>query len=154
VAAKIHAVSAAVRYNQYDSALLYRRTTSTGERRGCDDVHIRGAQTLVRFESHLLSCAYWTGLGILSSVGLGTGLHTFILYLVCSLSNTMCTHGTRAGSVYRVRHPCRIRVQFAVVSRTALSKRVSWIYSLTRAHSNTCAGLFVQITHHRRPRRI
>lgn len=24
---------------------------------------------------------YWTGLGILSSVGLGTGLHTFLLYL-------------------------------------------------------------------------
>lgn len=27
-------------------------------------------------------CIYWCGLGILSSVGLGTGLHTFILYLV------------------------------------------------------------------------
>nr|CAB3267617.1 vacuole membrane protein 1 [Phallusia mammillata] len=26
-------------------------------------------------------CAYWVGLGILSSVGLGTGLHTFLLYL-------------------------------------------------------------------------
>ena len=30
-------------------------------------------------------CAYWVGLGILSSVGLGTGLHTFLLYLVCYL---------------------------------------------------------------------
>ncbi|RZB40723.1 vacuole membrane protein 1 [Asbolus verrucosus] len=29
----------------------------------------------------LLWCLYWIGLGILSSVGLGTGLHTFILYL-------------------------------------------------------------------------
>ncbi|XP_063927167.1 vacuole membrane protein 1 isoform X2 [Zophobas morio] len=29
----------------------------------------------------LLWCSYWIGLGILSSVGLGTGLHTFILYL-------------------------------------------------------------------------
>ncbi|KAF5286550.1 hypothetical protein FQA39_LY16233 [Lamprigera yunnana] len=28
-----------------------------------------------------LWCLYWTGLGILSSVGLGTGLHTFLLYL-------------------------------------------------------------------------
>lgn len=28
-----------------------------------------------------LWCAYWVGLGILSSVGLGTGLHTFLLYL-------------------------------------------------------------------------
>lgn len=24
---------------------------------------------------------YWVGLGVLSSVGLGTGLHTFLLYL-------------------------------------------------------------------------
>jgi len=26
-------------------------------------------------------CLYWVGLGVLSSVGLGTGLHTFLLYL-------------------------------------------------------------------------
>lgn len=26
-------------------------------------------------------CTYWIGLGVLSSVGFGTGLHTFILYL-------------------------------------------------------------------------
>ena len=25
--------------------------------------------------------AYWLGLGVLSSIGLGTGLHTFLLYL-------------------------------------------------------------------------
>lgn len=29
----------------------------------------------------ILWCLYWTGLGVLSSVGLGTGLHTFLLYL-------------------------------------------------------------------------
>ncbi|XP_006821191.1 vacuole membrane protein 1-like [Saccoglossus kowalevskii] len=28
-----------------------------------------------------LWCFYWVGLGVLSSVGLGTGLHTFLLYL-------------------------------------------------------------------------
>ena len=33
-------------------------------------------------EGKFLWCAYWVGLGILSSVGLGTGLHTFLLYLV------------------------------------------------------------------------
>uniref|UniRef100_A0A3Q4AMY3 Vacuole membrane protein 1 n=1 Tax=Mola mola TaxID=94237 RepID=A0A3Q4AMY3_MOLML len=33
-------------------------------------------------EKKFLWCAYWIGLGILSSVGLGTGLHTFLLYLV------------------------------------------------------------------------
>ncbi|CAF1052886.1 unnamed protein product [Adineta ricciae] len=32
-------------------------------------------------ESLLLSALYWLGLGIASSVGLGTGLHTFLLYL-------------------------------------------------------------------------
>ncbi|KAM8977205.1 vacuole membrane protein 1 [Pelodytes ibericus] len=32
-------------------------------------------------EKKFLWCAYWVGLGILSSVGLGTGLHTFLLYL-------------------------------------------------------------------------
>lgn len=33
------------------------------------------------FKKDVLWCAYWVGLGILSSVGLGTGLHTFLLYL-------------------------------------------------------------------------
>ncbi|XP_061106465.1 vacuole membrane protein 1-like isoform X1 [Conger conger] len=34
-----------------------------------------------RLEKKLLWCVYWLGLGVLSSVGLGTGLHTFLLYL-------------------------------------------------------------------------
>uniref|UniRef100_A0A3P9L0Z1 Vacuole membrane protein 1 n=2 Tax=Oryzias latipes TaxID=8090 RepID=A0A3P9L0Z1_ORYLA len=39
-------------------------------------------QKYVRYaEKKTLWCAYWAGLGILSSVGLGTGLHTFLLYL-------------------------------------------------------------------------
>uniref|UniRef100_A0A3Q2R4D4 Vacuole membrane protein 1 n=1 Tax=Fundulus heteroclitus TaxID=8078 RepID=A0A3Q2R4D4_FUNHE len=39
-------------------------------------------QTYVQYlEKKFLWCAYWVGLGILSSVGLGTGLHTFLLYL-------------------------------------------------------------------------
>lgn len=33
------------------------------------------------FRKQFLWCTYWIGLGILSSVGLGTGLHTFLLYL-------------------------------------------------------------------------
>lgn len=32
-------------------------------------------------EQYLLWCLWWVGLGVLSSVGLGTGLHTFLLYL-------------------------------------------------------------------------
>jgi len=35
----------------------------------------------VDYEKYLLWCCWWVGLGILSSVGLGTGLHTFLLYL-------------------------------------------------------------------------
>lgn len=31
--------------------------------------------------ANLWFCVYWVGLGVLSSVGLGTGLHTFLLYL-------------------------------------------------------------------------
>ncbi|KAG8451664.1 hypothetical protein GDO86_003744 [Hymenochirus boettgeri] len=45
--------------------------------------YIEGAhQQYVQYvEKKCLWCAYWVGLGILSSVGLGTGLHTFLLYL-------------------------------------------------------------------------
>jgi len=35
----------------------------------------------VSFRRQFLWCSYWIGLGVLSSVGLGTGLHTFVLYL-------------------------------------------------------------------------
>ncbi|XP_043830587.1 vacuole membrane protein 1-like [Dromiciops gliroides] len=45
--------------------------------------YMEGAhQEYVKYvEKKLLWCGYWVGLGILSSVGLGTGLHTFLLYL-------------------------------------------------------------------------
>jgi len=38
-------------------------------------------QLMARLEQRALWCLYWLGLGVLSSVGLGTGLHTFLLYL-------------------------------------------------------------------------
>jgi len=38
-------------------------------------------ESLGDWERYLLWCCWWVGLGILSSVGLGTGLHTFLLYL-------------------------------------------------------------------------
>ncbi|XP_078599223.1 vacuole membrane protein 1-like isoform X1 [Branchiostoma floridae x Branchiostoma japonicum] len=45
--------------------------------------HTPGAhqEYVVLMEKKLHWCAYWVFLGILSSVGLGTGLHTFLLYL-------------------------------------------------------------------------
>ena len=46
-----------------------------------DTVRVIVLQHFFKVEKKLLTCAYWLGLGILSSVGLGTGLHTFILYL-------------------------------------------------------------------------
>ncbi|PNJ65725.1 VMP1 isoform 11, partial [Pongo abelii] len=46
--------------------------------------YVEGAhqQYVQRIEKQFLLYAYWIGLGILSSVGLGTGLHTFLLYLI------------------------------------------------------------------------
>ena len=38
-------------------------------------------ELLHSWEEYLAWCGWWVGLGILSSVGLGTGLHTFLLYL-------------------------------------------------------------------------
>ena len=45
-------------------------------------IHSFFMQSLGQLKSVLLWWAYWVGLGILSSVGLGTGLHTVLLYLV------------------------------------------------------------------------
>jgi hypothetical protein len=42
---------------------------------------VRSYGELSGAENYLLWCGWWVGLGILSSVGLGTGLHTFLLYL-------------------------------------------------------------------------
>jgi hypothetical protein len=36
---------------------------------------------LLYLRKKFLWCAYWVGLGVASSIGLGTGLHTFLLYL-------------------------------------------------------------------------
>ncbi|KAG8325701.1 Vacuolar membrane protease [Homalodisca vitripennis] len=38
-------------------------------------------QVLSWAQKKFLWCVYWFGLGVLSSIGLGTGLHTFLLYL-------------------------------------------------------------------------
>ena len=48
----------------------------------------RCLQYVKAIRKEFLWCAYWVGLGILSSVGLGTGLHTFLLYLVSRTSIT------------------------------------------------------------------
>lgn len=45
--------------------------------------HIPGNHQAViaMIRANLWFVVYWVGLGVLSSVGLGTGLHTFLLYL-------------------------------------------------------------------------
>ncbi|CAF0711817.1 unnamed protein product [Brachionus calyciflorus] len=45
--------------------------------------YIEGAHLplLLYLRKRFLWCAYWVGLGVASSIGLGTGLHTFLLYL-------------------------------------------------------------------------
>ena len=46
--------------------------------RSFEGPHLEKVQAI---EEYLLWCSWWIGLGVLSSVGLGTGLHTFLLYL-------------------------------------------------------------------------
>ena len=43
-----------------------------------DGPHAKYRQTLNDF---IIFAAYWIILGVASSIGLGTGLHTFVLYL-------------------------------------------------------------------------
>ena len=39
-------------------------------------------QLAKRFETKIFWCLYWVWLGVLSSIGFGSGLHTFVLFLV------------------------------------------------------------------------
>jgi membrane protein YqaA with SNARE-associated domain len=39
------------------------------------------SQYVEQVEKKIIWCVYWLGLGVLSSIGLGSGLHTFVLYL-------------------------------------------------------------------------
>ncbi|KAJ4930015.1 hypothetical protein JOQ06_019031, partial [Pogonophryne albipinna] len=58
-------------------------------------------------EKKTLWCAYWVGLGILSSVGLGTGLHTFLLYLVIlNYKNKYRHRGPHIASVTLAAYEC------------------------------------------------
>ena len=43
-----------------------------------DGVHL---PVLLYLRKKIIWCSYWVGLGVASSIGLGTGLHTFLLYL-------------------------------------------------------------------------
>ena len=48
-------------------------------------------QSVKSIEKYLLWLLWWVGLGVLSSVGLGTGLHTFLIYLgphIAQVSNS------------------------------------------------------------------
>lgn len=45
--------------------------------------NVQGSHLAVLYllRKKILWCSYWVGLGVASSIGLGTGLHTFLLYL-------------------------------------------------------------------------
>ncbi|RKP02408.1 hypothetical protein CXG81DRAFT_3536, partial [Caulochytrium protostelioides] len=53
-----------------------------------DGPHVRPLQ---RVYSAVLWYAYWTLLGVMSSIGLGTGLHTFVLFLAPHIATTTVT---------------------------------------------------------------
>ncbi|KFD55930.1 hypothetical protein M513_03054 [Trichuris suis] len=50
--------------------------------RKCIAYNLYPMLVLYSLEKKLVWCAYWLVLGVLSSIGFGTGLHTFLLYLV------------------------------------------------------------------------
>ena len=50
-----------MRFNLYNNVILFQMVES--------------------WEKYILWLLWWVGLGVLSSVGLGTGLHTFLIYL-------------------------------------------------------------------------
>jgi hypothetical protein len=49
-------------------------------------------------EDFIFLCIWWVGLGILSSIGLGTGLHTFVLYLGPYIAKVTLT-ATECGTI-------------------------------------------------------
>ncbi len=61
------------------------------------------------WERYGLWCLWWVGLGVLSSVGLGTGLHTFLLYLGPHIAAvTMAAHECGSTEFPRPPYPDRI----------------------------------------------
>eukprot|EP01103_Thecamoeba_quadrilineata_P013932 TRINITY_DN4010_c0_g1_i2.p1 TRINITY_DN4010_c0_g1~~TRINITY_DN4010_c0_g1_i2.p1 ORF type:complete len:391 (-),score=46.53 TRINITY_DN4010_c0_g1_i2:104-1246(-) len=53
---------------------------------------------LETLKQSIVFCAWWIGLGVLSSIGLGTGLHTFVLYLGPHIAKVTLT-ATECNSV-------------------------------------------------------
>lgn len=60
------------------------RSTPTGTlvpKKGLMYAKLSVLQYVENVEKKVFWCLYWLGLGVLSSIGLGSGLHTFVLYL-------------------------------------------------------------------------
>jgi len=67
----------------HESCFLASRRCSAANRikRRIFKISLSYFQTFKLLEGKIIWWLYWVGLGVLSSVGLGTGLHTFVLYL-------------------------------------------------------------------------
>lgn len=75
--------------------------------------------TLIFFRKKFLWCAYWTGLGVASSIGLGTGLHTFLLYLGPFIAEvTLAAYECKSLDFPEPPYPDEIRCPDSVVAGT------------------------------------
>ncbi|KAG9304005.1 hypothetical protein G9A89_005915 [Geosiphon pyriformis] len=86
---------------------------------------IRGIQSLIFWYS------YWIGLGIASSVGLGTGLHTFVLFLGPHIAEVTWVAFECGNLDFETRGPNRFRCKTAVLASTYVSlfrifRKVQW----------------------------
>lgn len=78
-------------------------------------------QYFVLLKQQLFFCGYWVGLGVLSSVGLGTGLHTFILYLVRFFVNCPSSPFTFAYVIIQYFTLFVLLIEFSVIEGISMA---------------------------------
>ncbi|UZO12784.1 uncharacterized protein OCT59_004301 [Rhizophagus irregularis] len=86
---------------------------------------------IYRVQSYVVWYFYWIGLGIASSVGLGTGLHTFVLFLGPHIAEVTWAAYKCGNLDFETFGPHRFRCQPSVSTSVAVSllsifKKVQW----------------------------
>ncbi|CAG8581178.1 10641_t:CDS:2 [Diversispora eburnea] len=88
-------------------------------------------QILYRLQTLIFWYCYWIGLGIASSIGLGTGLHTFVLFLGPHIAEVTWAAYKCGNLDFETLGPNRFRCQPTVASSVTISllnifKKVQW----------------------------